>query len=775
MAGKYDEHIYFINEQYDATHTNPLNTTAHIYQYFSDWLNDLQVQSTGNNSWRAIQLNSTTILGSDTTTGPLKFGNSNDHNVIFSYTSGQLYADVGSNVFVDLLNNQTIDGQKDFNTVPRVRIDGEHPREGLPTDLYTQLQYVESNGSQYIDTTYAINTATDTVEIVFECIGTTIYKWLFGEHDNNARFGLGVGDGTNRRNVAYGTTTYKVNDTLFYNQLHHFKADSTGVFIDDTKIANYSGFSSTSSLALFCLNNNGFVNGTAAKIQSYKHTRNNVALIDIVSVKRNSDNKAGFYDFVSENFISSATSNDLSAGPELPGPHYEALITDANFAPVAFSGSYTDLINQPTIPIVNNGTLTIQKNGTTITTFTANQSASNTANITVPTKTTDLTNDSGFITNTTANITESQVINLTSDLQNIREVAEGKTASFVTNLTLTPALNSQAYEVLLNSITLLDGSVISISDMKIGDNVYVNNLDVPDRWIAGIIQPPIQYAESGDMSIASNWGFGTITNNVLHWEPQFRYNAVTYSYIKFIPEHIYLICIDYKTQSNTSDAISVSLSSSTYGTFGTAVSCPKSTTWTTAWNIHKITRSSEGNEAIQFMNLQYEEGYSIDFKNFMVIDLTETFGAGNEPTTLTAFKSYFPNDYYAYNITTGSYQAVLSILETVKPNIASISVNGVNVPPVNENVDITVSNQTIKAKNNGTNVTFGSNDVVEIVAGSNVSISANAAAKTITINATGGGGGGSTSVRVNDVTYSPDASGIVTLPNYPIIEDLTSL
>lgn len=52
------------------------------------------------------------------------------------------------------------------------------------------------------------------------------------------------------------------------------------------------------------------------------------------------------------------------------------------------------------IPTVNNGTLTIQKNGTTVQTFSANQSSSVTANITVPTKTSELTNDSGFTKNT---------------------------------------------------------------------------------------------------------------------------------------------------------------------------------------------------------------------------------------------------------------------------------------------------------------------------------------------------------------------------------------
>ena len=50
------------------------------------------------------------------------------------------------------------------------------------------------------------------------------------------------------------------------------------------------------------------------------------------------------------------------------------------------------------VPDVNNGTLTIQQNGTTVDTFTANASSNVTANITVPTKTSELTNDSGFLT-----------------------------------------------------------------------------------------------------------------------------------------------------------------------------------------------------------------------------------------------------------------------------------------------------------------------------------------------------------------------------------------
>jgi hypothetical protein len=70
----------------------------------------------------------------------------------------------------------------------------------------------------------------------------------------------------------------------------------------------------------------------------------------------------------------------------------------ADLATVATSGSYTDLINAPTIPTVNNATLTIQKNGTDVATFTANASSNVTANLAIPVNTSDLNNDAGFLT-----------------------------------------------------------------------------------------------------------------------------------------------------------------------------------------------------------------------------------------------------------------------------------------------------------------------------------------------------------------------------------------
>lgn len=66
---------------------------------------------------------------------------------------------------------------------------------------------------------------------------------------------------------------------------------------------------------------------------------------------------------------------------------------------VAFSGSYTDLSNQPTIPsAANNGQLTIQQNGSNVETFTADQATNATANIVTDEWAATATVSSGSIT-----------------------------------------------------------------------------------------------------------------------------------------------------------------------------------------------------------------------------------------------------------------------------------------------------------------------------------------------------------------------------------------
>lgn len=105
--------------------------------------------------------------------------------------------------------------------------------------------------------------------------------------------------------------------------------------------------------------------------------------------------KTGTYsDLIGKPTIPSAPGTlDTTATTAQSTSSSEALSGNITLHKVAKTGSYNDLLNKPTIPTVNNATLTIQKNGSTVNTFTANASSNVTANITVPTKTSDLTND----------------------------------------------------------------------------------------------------------------------------------------------------------------------------------------------------------------------------------------------------------------------------------------------------------------------------------------------------------------------------------------------
>lgn len=96
------------------------------------------------------------------------------------------------------------------------------------------------------------------------------------------------------------------------------------------------------------------------------------------------------------------------------GPFYTKSETDATFVPqtrtINGKGLNSDVVltaadvnalpASTVIPTVNDATLTIKKNGTTVTTFTANSAQSATADISVPTKVSDLTNDLDFVEET---------------------------------------------------------------------------------------------------------------------------------------------------------------------------------------------------------------------------------------------------------------------------------------------------------------------------------------------------------------------------------------
>ena len=166
--------------------------------------------------------------------------------------------------------------------------------------------------------------------------------------------------------------------------------------------------------------------GTYAELQAYDITTVPVNDIIKVLVDETHSGAATYYRCVESGGVKSWS----YIGSE--GAYYTKGEADSTFVPQtrtvnskALSSNITltasdvgALPDTTVIPTVNNPTITIQKNGSTVQTFTLNQSSNATANITVPTATSDLTNDSGFLTSADLSTIESDI----EDLQDANKV-----------------------------------------------------------------------------------------------------------------------------------------------------------------------------------------------------------------------------------------------------------------------------------------------------------------------------------------------------------------
>lgn len=146
--------------------------------------------------------------------------------------------------------------------------------------------------------------------------------------------------------------------------------------------------------------------GTYAELQNYDTSKLSDNDIIKVLTDETHDDAISYYRW------NDATNAFTYIGSQ--GPFYTKSETDATFVPqtrtINGKGLNSDVVltaadvnalpASTVIPTVNDATLTIQKNGTTVTTFTANSAQNATADISVPTKVSDLTNDLNFVEET---------------------------------------------------------------------------------------------------------------------------------------------------------------------------------------------------------------------------------------------------------------------------------------------------------------------------------------------------------------------------------------
>lgn len=208
------------------------------------------------------------------------------------------------------------------------------------------------------------------------------------------------------------------------------KAESDATFVPQTRTVNNKALSSNITLTasdVGALPDSTVIptvndatltiqkNGTAVQTFTANQSSDAVANITVPTDTSDLTNGAGFITSAALPTKTSDLTNDGSDGTstyveadDMPtktsdftndGSDGTSTYVEADeLATVATTGDYGDLLNTPTIPTVNDATLTIQKNGVDVASFTANSATATTANITVPTDTSDLTNGAGFIT-----------------------------------------------------------------------------------------------------------------------------------------------------------------------------------------------------------------------------------------------------------------------------------------------------------------------------------------------------------------------------------------
>ena len=185
-----------------------------------------------------------------------------------------------------------------------------------------EVEYLESTGTQYIDTGKTFVSSTDEIELKYQNTSTQTHKWLFGSYESNANIGI------SSATITAPTFWYKGNisstESAQYNSEHILKYDSTGMSNDGVNLKAFTSYVGTWNLYLFALNNTGTSpNGYYGygKIWGYKHTRNGSTLLDLIPAFQ--DGQAGMLDKANSVFYPNAGTGNFTTG-KIIEPEYES-------------------------------------------------------------------------------------------------------------------------------------------------------------------------------------------------------------------------------------------------------------------------------------------------------------------------------------------------------------------------------------------------------------------------------------------------------------------
>lgn len=191
---------------------------------------------------------------------------------------------------------------------------------GINSTVYTPVEYIESSGTQYIDTGFKPNQETK-IELDVQSTSSTTSNVFAGGRQafqNNAYYiSQQYGDGSNAGyRFAYGTEIYDVPNTYQDVNRRVFVLDKNLAYFDNTlvKTFNVQTFTSPVPMWLFAGNNNGSIQQAAIiKMYSCKIYDNGTLVRDFIPVL-DSNNVACLYDLVESKYYYNKGSGTFSYG-----------------------------------------------------------------------------------------------------------------------------------------------------------------------------------------------------------------------------------------------------------------------------------------------------------------------------------------------------------------------------------------------------------------------------------------------------------------------------
>ena len=191
---------------------------------------------------------------------------------------------------------------------------------------YTQVDYIQSSGTQYIDTGHYPSSNNDELEIQASYVGGNTTSCLFGAFADGSYYQLNKTTTANqfRLITRIGDVFYTFED---YSSKHKYLLDGNVLYIDGTETITGSGTVNFGSQTLYLFARN--YNGTAGQFGSWRlyscKIRTNGSLVCyFIPCYRNSDNAVGLYDLVNNVFHANQGTGAFIYGSvvDIPNPDY---------------------------------------------------------------------------------------------------------------------------------------------------------------------------------------------------------------------------------------------------------------------------------------------------------------------------------------------------------------------------------------------------------------------------------------------------------------------